>query len=199
MTFLSRDRAEWLARHVLPHEGALRAWLANRPVARLDADDVIQEAYAQIAALASTGHIRAPRAYLFQVARSILLRHLRRAKVVRFDELDDLQFEAEIHDAPSPEQQAISREEFRLVARAIEGLPPKCREAFVLWKLHDLSQREVASRMGVSLGTVEKHLAKGLRAVMAAYGRHPELADRAEFETCDIDQDRHAQVVGARD
>eukprot|EP01032_Pedospumella_encystans_P004658 gene4658-5533_t len=46
----------------------------------------------------------------------------------------------------------------------IDGLPPRCREAFVLYKFDGLSYAEVAERMGISVRTVEMQL----RIAMAA-------------------------------
>ena len=51
----------------------------------------------------------------------------------------------------------------RLIA-AIEGLPPRCQMVFVMHKIHELPQAEVAERLGISLKTVEKHLRLGLAA-----------------------------------
>src|ERR1043165_1101547 len=59
----SRDRIDWLSRHVLPHEPALRAWLRRRAVPGLEIDDVVQETYSVLSGLASVEHIQAPRAY----------------------------------------------------------------------------------------------------------------------------------------
>ena len=164
----ARERSLWLSRHVLPHEPALRAWLRHRRVDGLETDDIVQETYAVLAGLASVDHIESPRAYAFQTAQSVILRHLRRARVVRIDALGDLEQLNTPLDDPSPERQAADRQELRQVAELIAGLPSKCREAFTLRKLQGLSQREVAGRMGISESTVEKHIGRALRTLMEA-------------------------------
>jgi RNA polymerase sigma factor (sigma-70 family) len=164
----SQDRAVWLAHHVLPHEPALRAWLRRRRIDGLEIDDVVQEAYAVLASLASVDHIDSPRAYAFQTAQSVILRHLRRARVVRIDTFDNLEMLNLSTDEASPEVQASSRQELRRVAELISALPPKCREAFSLRKVDGLSQRDVARRMGISESTVEKHIGRALRTLMDA-------------------------------
>lgn len=164
----SRDRSVWLARHVLPHEPALRAWLRRRRVDGLETDDIVQETYAVLAALGSVEHIESPRAYAFQTAQSVILRHLRRARVVRIDALGDLEMLNTPLEEPTPEHQAAARQELRRVSALIEALPSKCREAFTLRKLEGLSQREVAGRMGISESTVEKHIGRALRSLMDA-------------------------------
>jgi RNA polymerase sigma factor (sigma-70 family) len=163
---LSTERARWLAHHVLPHEPALRAWLRRRPVVGLEVDDIVQETYAVLAAVPSTDHIDSPRAYAFQAAQSIILRHFRRARVVRIEAFGDIEAFNPVLDAPSAEQEVTSRQELLRVLSLMEALPEKCREAFMLRKLAGFSQRQVAQRMGISESTVEKHIGRALRTLM---------------------------------
>jgi RNA polymerase sigma factor (sigma-70 family) len=46
--------------------------------------------------------------------------------------------------------------------RKIEGLPPRCREVFILHKLHELSQEEVAERLHISRNMVAKHISRAM-------------------------------------
>ena len=165
---LTHDRTTWLCRHILPHEPALRAWLRRRRVDGLETDDIIQETYAVLAGLAVVEHIESPRAYAFQTAQSVILRHLRRARIVRIDAIGDVDLLTTAIDEPSPERQVSAREELRRVTELIADLPTKCREAFTLRKVDGLSQREVAQRMGISESTVEKHIGRALRTLMNA-------------------------------
>jgi len=147
----------------------LRAWLRRRAVVGLETDDVVQETYAVLAGLAAVEHIESPRAYAFQTAQSIILRHLRRARIVRMDAMDDVDLQANAIDEPSPEQQVSARQDLRRVADLISQLPAKCREAFTLRKIEGLSQRDVAQRMGISESTVEKHIGRALHTLMDAF------------------------------
>src|SRR3546814_17022475 len=47
-----RRMAAWVTQHVIPHERAVRAWLA-RPASQEDVEDVIPESYSRCAALES--------------------------------------------------------------------------------------------------------------------------------------------------
>lgn len=175
------DRASWLADYILPHEPALRRWLLRNCVEGLETDDVVQETYAVLASLPAVEHIGSPRAYAFQTAQSLVLRHLRRARIVRIDAVDDIEILGAAADEPSPERQASARQELRQVAELIACLPAKCREAFTLRKVEGLSQREIARRMGISESTVEKHLGRALRMLMDAVkygGTHAPEASR---------------------
>ena len=164
----THDRTSWLARNVLPHEPALRAWLRRRRVDGLETDDIIQETYAVLAGVASVDHIAAPRAYAFQIAQSLIYRHVRRARIARFEPLGDVEGMDQAHDAPSPEHQVWARDELRHVTELIAGLPARCREAFTLRRIEGLSQRDVALRLGITESTVEKHIGRALRSLMCA-------------------------------
>lgn len=131
---------------------------------------MVQEAYAVLASLDTVDHIRNPRNYLFQTARSVVLRHLRRDRVIHFQSLPG-QDEAGFADPElSPEGAAIVRDQLRNADRLLAALPDRSREAFLLRRVHGLSQREIAAAMKVSENTVEKHIGKALRLLLKAIG-----------------------------
>lgn len=173
------ERAYWLARRILPHEPALRGWLRRLAAPSTEIDDVVQETYGVLAGLESVAHIRDPRAYLFTTARSILLQQVRRARIVQIESVAEIEATF-IQPDESPVECAVSdHQQLSLLAEQIARLPGKCREAFVLRKIHGCSQREIAARMGISENTVEKHIGKGLRLLMKAVaGQAPASHDR---------------------
>jgi RNA polymerase sigma factor (sigma-70 family) len=171
MSSADRDRTLWFLRNILPHESALRGWLSRAAPAGIDADDVIQEAYTILAELETVDAIRHPRAYLFQVARSVIMRHVRRARIIPIHTVDDLERLDHFDDAASPEQHTIDRDELRQLAHAIAAMPLKTREAFVLRRVSGLSQREIAARMRISENTVETHISRGVAFLIDWFGR----------------------------
>jgi RNA polymerase sigma-70 factor (ECF subfamily) len=190
MTLATHERAIWLARNALPHEPALRAWLARRSLAGLEVDDIVQETYAILAGLERVEHIVNSRTYMFEVAKSVVLRALRRSRIVAFEALAEAEGLEPPSNEPSPETMAADRQELSRIAALIASLPAKCREAFTLRKVHGLSQRAVAQRMGVSENTVEKHVAKGIGVLMNALGRGGNARFQASSEQADQDPSR---------
>jgi RNA polymerase sigma-70 factor (ECF subfamily) len=170
MSGADRERTRWFLRNILPHEPALRGWLSRSAPPSVDPGDVIQEAYTILAELESVEAIRHPRAYLFQVARSVIMRHVRRARIVPIHSVDDLERLELPDDAASPEQHAIDRDELRQLARAIAAMPPKTRQAFVLRRVDGLPQREIAARMRISENTVETHISRGILFLIDWFG-----------------------------
>jgi len=165
------ERTRWFLRNILPHEPALRGWLSRGALPGIDADDVIQEAYSILAELETVDGIRHPRAYLFQVARSVITRHVRRARIVPIHSVEDLERLDPLDEEASPEQRTIDRDELRHLARAIAAMPLKTREAFVLRRVKGLPQREVAARMRISENTVETHISRGVLFLIDWFGR----------------------------
>lgn len=197
MGLVTTQRAAWLGQQVFPHEAELRAWLTRRTLAGVEIDDIVQETYAILAGLGSTEHIRNPRTYMFEVAKSIVLQALRRSRIVTFDALAEAAGGLQTpSDQPSPERIASDRQELGRVAAMIADLPPKCREAFILRKVHGLSQRDVARRMGISENTVEKHIGRALGILIAAVGHGGRRPPQASTER---DPDESAkQPTGSR-
>jgi len=168
MPSVDDDRAIWLARHVLPHEPALRAWLRHKASLGFDLDDVVQETYAILVAKASIETIRNPKTYAFQIAWSVILQQLRRAHIVPINAVADIEALAAATDEPSPEDTVLARDELAMIRRAIAELPRQTRQAFVMRRIDGLSQSEIARRMKLSEHTVEKHIARGIKLLLAA-------------------------------
>lgn len=168
----------WVGSEVLPHEADVRAWL-RRTLAPDDVEDVIQEAYCQIAGLRDVGHIQSARAYLFTTARSVVLMRLRRARIVRIETVSEIDNLDMVGEEPSPERVAAGRRELARVRRLIDGLPDRCRRIFELRKIEGLSQREVAKKMGVAEHIVENDVGKGLKLILKAIAEGEGQAERA--------------------
>lgn len=162
-----RERAQWLAREVLPHEADVRRWLASRVrgLSGIEVDDAIQEAYARLCAIDPSRIIDA-RGYFFVTARHVVGEVLRRSRIVSIETVADIDALNIVDGGASPERHVSGRQDVERLRRALAKLPTKCRRAFELRKFEELSQRQIAQRMGIAESTVEKHLSKALRLVM---------------------------------
>jgi RNA polymerase sigma-70 factor (ECF subfamily) len=159
---------DWVALHILPHEAYVRAWLMRAMRRPSDVDDVIQEAYCQIAELETVDHIRNGRAYFLTAARSMLLQRLRRERVVRIEAMTDIDAMRIRDEGPSPERAAGARRELERVLGLIAMLPPVCRQVIELRRIHGFTQKETALRLGVTESVVENNSIRGLKAILKA-------------------------------
>lgn len=48
------------------------------------------------------------------------------------------------------------------IEQAVQSLPEKCREVFMLSRFSELSYKEIADQLGISVKTVENHMGKAL-------------------------------------
>lgn len=184
MVGIRDERALWLARHILPHEPSLRAWLARRRVAGLEIDDIVQEAYARLAAVENIDGVRNPRAYLLQTAHSVICSHLRRSQVVSIRAVEDAELWRFESQEASPERQISDRDELQRIAELVATFPKKVAAVFLLRRVEGLSQRDTARRLNVSESTVEKHMAKSIRLFMDAVA-HSGIASRGASKSDD--------------
>lgn len=75
-------------------------------------------------------------------------------------------------DVPGHDRHIDAGRELDRLSEAIAQLPPRCQQVFVLHKIHELPQAEVAIRLGISRKAVEKHIRLGMMACRAALDRH---------------------------
>jgi RNA polymerase sigma-70 factor (sigma-E family) len=73
-------------------------------------------------------------------------------------------------DVPTPETGALAAVEHDRIVAALRLLPPRQREALALRYYLDLAERDMASAMGVSAGSVKTHLRRGLAALADLLG-----------------------------
>lgn len=146
-----------------PHERALRGYLRGAFPAVRDVDDVVQESYLRVWRARTGGPIASAKAFLFTVARRLALDLVRREAVSPLRTTVDLAALPVADGLPAQAETIGEREKIELLGRAIGALPAKCREVVLLHKIHGLSQREVASRLGLAEKTVENHIALGVK------------------------------------
>ena len=82
--------------------------------------------------------------------------------------------QAFIHDMPllPKENNALLelKELESLLRNKIQELPAQCRAVFLLSRESQLSNKEVAERLNISVNTVEQHMRKALRLLRASLG-----------------------------
>lgn len=173
----------WIADEILPHEPAVRSSLLRLGANAGDLDDILQETYCRLSEIGNVEEIRSPRSYFHAAARSVLLQRLRRERVVVFKPLPQADLFDPTDNAPSAERTISARLTLKLVMQTIAGLPAHYREVVELRRLEGLSQKETASRLGISEKIVENNLARGLKAVLKVMEEHEILPEMATQDT----------------
>lgn len=66
-------------------------------------------------------------------------------------------------EGPGVEQIVMARQELAVLLQDIDTLPPGCRRVFLLGRMQNLTHAQIATQLGISVGTVEKHHMRALR------------------------------------
>lgn len=154
---------ETLARTFAP---ALKRFFQRRILEHADVDDLVQEVFLRLTRKGDLGDIRNLEGYVFQLAANLLRDRLRyrfahqlnKVEIISEDQIEDAAF--------SPERVLQGREAVERLQKAILTLPDRTRRVFVYCRIEGMPQAEVASRLGVSISAVEKHLAKAMTCLM---------------------------------
>ena len=157
------DQVRWFVDEVQPHGAQLKAYLRGSFPTVGDMEDVVQESYIRIWKARAAQSIPSAKAFLFKVARHLALDLVRRARVSPIDAVPDLAAVPVLQEGPGVADSACTNEEIALLAEALDSLPPRCRQIIMLRKFQHLPQKEVAEKLGISEGTVQEQVYRGLR------------------------------------
>lgn len=142
------------------HAPKLRRRLRMRLGSLEDASDVVHDAFARMLGASSLNGLREPEAFLNRIVRNLLIDRSRR--LARKAEHVPLEAEAEI-GVRAEQSDAIEVEQMRDRYRELVALlPDRMREVFVLHRLEELSYVEISAKLGISVRTVEWHIAEAI-------------------------------------
>nr|WP_319399797.1 RNA polymerase sigma-70 factor [uncultured Carboxylicivirga sp.] len=135
------------------------------------AEDLVQEAFASVwekrYLLKDKGNLKS---FLFRAVRNICLNHLDHNKVVN-KYIDAFRHESAsqglymFNFLDEQEYEEACNEMMDEVHRILKTLPPTVRQAFVLSRIKELKNQEVAEQMGLNIKTVEKHISRALKTL----------------------------------
>jgi RNA polymerase sigma-70 factor (ECF subfamily) len=139
----------------------LLRFFARRSLSPEAAEDCVQEVFMRLSGVAAPG-VENSEAYLFKVARHVLIDRARRASVRRegmHDPIADLQLAS---PEGSPSRILEGREALEQAAKALRELPERTRNMFLLNRLDGLTYTQLAARYAVNVKVVEREMGKAL-------------------------------------
>lgn len=140
---------------------SLVRFLKRRRFSTEDAADLAQDTFVRLSAV-DIRQIRQPGSFLFTTALN-LLRDRARSAEARHAALSVSAEEAQlVCPAPRPERILDGEQRLRMLEEALRELSPKCRAVFVLFHFDEMSQREIADRLRISVSMVEKYVRQAL-------------------------------------
>ncbi|WP_375595516.1 RNA polymerase sigma factor [Algihabitans albus] len=168
----SRDRSRargdrkpaWLE-VFLANQNELLAFLGRKAGPRDQPRDLLHDLFVRMSQNAAAASIDDPRAYLFRAAANVAIDATRAGRHRKTDAPPaDLDGPTSRDPSPDALQTAIARDRLRRLDESLAKLPEETRAMIYLLRIEGESYDAVAALFGLSKSTVEKRVAKALRA-----------------------------------
>jgi RNA polymerase sigma factor (sigma-70 family) len=140
------------------------------------AEDLTQDVLLKVVRASERGQIERADSYVFKVAINLLRDQRRRALragpaiFLPIEEDGDGQLESQLVEAISPERVLLSEDTLADVLRSLEELGELTRNIFILFRLENMKQKDIAALYGIGQSTVEKHVVKAVLHLANRYG-----------------------------
>lgn len=156
---VSQNAAAKFERLCMPHLDAaynLALWLCRDESA---ADDIVQESYLRAFKAMNRFDEQYPRAWLLAIVRNQSYNWLK--KSARHVRLDDMADDALVELSDTADVAMETQQDIESVRSAIAELPEVFREVVVLGDMEGLPYAQIASVIGLPIGTVMSRLSRG--------------------------------------
>jgi RNA polymerase sigma-70 factor (ECF subfamily) len=152
---------ELARRYYAPLLSFFRKRTRNAP----EAQDLVQQVFLRLAQHTELRTIQNPYGYIFQTAANALKDHYRRDAVRERLRVAVSGAEQSWHADFSPDRVLQGHEALVRLTEALRTLPERTRDVFMLRCFEGLKHTEIARLLGISVRSVEKHVAKALSAL----------------------------------
>jgi RNA polymerase sigma-70 factor (ECF subfamily) len=144
--------------------------LRQRGRTREEAEDLIQEAYLRVYQYCERVEAREPERVLVRTVIRLAINDTRdrRRRAYSNQPIEELSL---IDPSPSAEERIAAERCLDHLARTLETVAPRTREAFLLHRMDGLSYPQIARQMKISVSAVEKHIAWALAVLLDAVAR----------------------------
>jgi RNA polymerase sigma-70 factor (ECF subfamily) len=152
------------------YRGSLMAYFTRRVRDRTEAEDLTQEVFLRVVRQNDSADPDRAGAYIFRIAANLLRDRYRRAETRQVSAHSSLDLNGDQSFAPgvpsnliedrAPERVLLARESLAEVMRVLDELSERTRDVFILYRLENMRQREIAALFGVSVSAIEKHIIK---------------------------------------
>lgn len=159
----------WFVRNIVVHETVLKRFLAGAGLGPADAADLCHDVYVRI--LESR---REPpdcaKALALTIARNLMVDQHRSARSRCLLLVGDTQA-LDAPDELDPLRRAMSIESLDTLLAAIQVLPARRRQVFLLRRVENRSLKEIAASLGITIKAVEQSLTLALRELRSQVER----------------------------
>jgi len=149
---------------------ALNVFFQRRLSNRGEAEDLTQETLARV--VANGSFEERSDGYIFQIAQNLLIDRARRQKVRNDYSVETGRTSGREVDLFDPARILEAQEQVAMLMTALGSLPERTQAIFILYRLDNMSQQQIADIFGVSSSTVKQQVAKAM-GTLAKKMRNP--------------------------
>ncbi len=129
-----------------------------------DAQDVVSQVYFNLwEKQKDFAEIKDLKAYLFTSVKNQAVRHIANDRYFHTEDIEEVLLSI---DQVDPEELMIGKELEEFIDQTIKNLPDQCGLVFRMSKDKNLSQKEIATELGISKYTVKYHMETALKKIM---------------------------------
>lgn len=132
------------------------------------AEDLLHDVWIKISTGDHSGPIEKPAGYLYKICENVV-RDARRSEMrkrARETLWSGADIGVERSDDLTPEKIALERDQLNKLLLELEKLPDRTRQIIIDFRINEITQREIAGNLGISISAVEKHLQRAYRVLM---------------------------------
>ena len=143
------------------------------------AKDIVQEVFLKIWNTSSSLDINTSlKSYLYRTVHNACIDYLRKEKsrtTLKSISYDDLQFRLKVFEIKENESffDVMFSEELEIeLGKAIEQLPPQCKEIFILSRYEQLTYHDISEKLTISLSTVKTQMQRAVQKLMESMKKY---------------------------
>ena len=128
-----------------------------------ESEDIIHMTFIKLSQLPGVGELENPRAYLFRMVHNQVIDHKRgESRREAIEEQGGEQAHDEASTLADPARISCAQERLDIIQQAMEAMPEQRRRILNMSRHEQLSNMEIARRLGISEAAVRKHITRAL-------------------------------------
>lgn len=142
---------------------------------REEANDIVQEIFIRI--WESRNFINPDlsfSSFLYTMARNRILNHFRDVDID--EKVKSILAQRTPLEDNSIETDLIYSEYQKILKEAIEALPPQRKKIFNMSREENMSHKEIAAQLGISVNTVQEHISESLRFIKNYFSKYADVS-----------------------
>ncbi len=139
-----------------------------------DPEDMVQKVFIKLVRAVREADLVYSKSLIFIIAKNVLIDHFRWRKSRKIDN-HGLLHDNIVSSMPLPDRELQGKQQLDSFFKHLDNLPIRCKQVFLLHRVNNMSQQDIAEYLGISRSTVQKHMMNAMAKLHAAIGNIEDL------------------------